>query len=465
MRSVLSCLLILFFACTPLIAQPDVQVGKIDPIKVIWGPQIIYAEVTSSVDYPKFLSASVHIQFNGRYLHPKRAYRTNFLLEPAGTVAMPINLEIPPNFGEANITVELYDVVDTLDPYFPDQKLTEQRSRLVFAVPDELFSYMQERITMPPFADNSPLFDTEVARLAFLLFREGKEDREIARMAKIDSVYLRQIIWKWKYYNFLLETAQDTTLRPTFPIISTAEAEELKPVADKLSEKLSSLIQKNMKGYLKVRDSLVAAGKVNEGDNNVLNPGTLINRPYPMVTAMMLWYSLGRGFIAGTQGIDFYNDTDPCNVHIPLWMYAVRGGDLFNGYQYASFSIDQGSPLVVFADTIPVVKCPELYPYIDRLQPNDWQYAPDGGPEFCALDTSLAHPVLRALSVGTDKILQPAYGELQRIVEKHEPGSFVPGVRWWFWNLVATRTTEILVKNGTITRFGNGHYRMEVIKR
>jgi hypothetical protein len=445
-------------------AQPDIQVGKIDPIKVIWGPQTVYAQVTNTVDYPKLLSACVRINFNGRYLHPKRAYRTNFFIEPQVTVSMPIKLEIPPNFGEANVTLEIYDVVDTLDPFFPEQKLTEERSRLLFAVPDELFSYMQERIAMPPMTDNSPLFDTEVARLAFLLFREGKDDREIARLTKIDTIYLRQIIWKWKYYEFLAVAKQDSSLRPSFPIITITEAEELKPLADKITTQLTALIQKNLKAYGKVRDSLVASGSLTKDSNNVLHGGTILYHPYPVVTALLLWYSLGRGFISGAGGLDFYRETDPCNAHVLPFMYAVQGGNHFNGHQYASFSIQQGLPLVLFADTIPEIRCPEFSPFVDRLQPGDWSYGEHSGPEFFVLDTGLVHPALRALSKGSDKIVQTAFDSLRTTVERYESGSFVPGVCWWFWNLVSTQTTEQLIEKGTLKRYGNGHYRLEVVK-
>lgn len=447
-----------------VMAQPEVQVGKIDPIQIIWGPQTIYAEISSMVDYPKFISASVRIAFTGRYLNPKRVYRSNFVLEPSVTVAMPIKLEIPPNFGEAKITIELYDVIDTLDPYFADQKITEQHSRLLFTVPDELFGYMQERITMPPFTDNSPLFDSEVDRLAFLMMREGKRLPEIASLTKIDSAYLSQLTWKWKYYQFLAIARADSSLRPAFPFITLPEAGEIKPIADKLAEQLAAQIERNMGGFVKVRDSLIAAGSLTRDSNNVLHGGTVLYKPYPVVNALLLWYSLGRGFISGSGVIDFYQETEPCNTLISAWMYAVVGGEHFNGHQHASFSVQYGNPVIQFADTIPVIRCPEQYPYLDRLQPSEWTYTPTGGPEFFAFDTTLIHPALKALGRDTDKMLQTAYADLRTVVEKYEPGAFVAGVRWWFWNLVSTRTNEILLDKKVITRYGNGHYRLEVIK-
>ncbi len=464
MRLVAISLLFVTLLCSPTMAQSDVQVGTIDPMQVLWGPQTIYAQVTSSADYPKFISTQIRIEFTGRYLNPKRSYRSNFVLEPGVTVAMPINFEIPPNWGDAKIDLLMYDVIDTLDVYLPEQKIAEEHSRLTFHLPPELYDYFQERITMPPFSENSPLFDSELLRLAFVLFREGKDDRAISEMTKIDTIYLRKIIWKWKYYDFLVHAKPDSALRPTFPIITTAEAEEIRPIVNKTSSQLVSLIQKNMKSYQRVVDSLMTSGSLPNDTNLVLHGGTVLFQKYPVVTALFLWYHLGRGFVGGNFPLDIYRETDPCNVHVPLWMYAVRGGDLFNGRHFINFSITSGKPILQFADSIPEIRCPENYPYADRLQGNDWNYGANDGPEFFVLDTTFVHPALRALGVGSEKVLQPAYDALRATVEKYEPGSFVPGVNFWFWNQVATQTTDELVKKSVVTRRGNGHYRIEALK-
>jgi hypothetical protein len=464
MRLTAICFVFVVLSGLSAAAQSEVQVGTIDPIKVVWGPQTIYAQITSAVDYPKFISAHVRIEFTGRYLNPKRAYRTNFLLEPGVMVSMPIKFEIPPNWGEAQISLEIYDVVDTLDDYFPDQKIAEEHSRLVFHVPEAMFSYLQERISMPPFTENSPLFDTELARLAFVMFRSGKDDRAIAELTKIDTIYLRQLMWKWKYYSFLIHARPDSALRPTFPIITTAEAEAVRPIAIKTANELAAMIQKNVKGYQKVVDSLRASGSLPNDSNMVLHGGTVLYQQYPVVTALLLWYHLGRGFVGGTYPLDIYRETDPCNTHIPLWMVAVQGGDLFNGHHFINFSVSTGKPIIEFADSIPEIRCPEVSPYADRLQGGEWVYAEADAPEFFTFDTTLVHPALRALSAGSEKILQPAYDSLRTIAERFEANSFVPGVNFWFWNLVATRTVDELTAKGVIRRRGNGHYRIESLQ-
>jgi hypothetical protein len=257
---------------------------------------------------------------------------------------------------------------------------------------------------------------------------------------------------------------EDESYLLTFPFISIDEAEEAKKVAVTLSDTLAAMIESNMALYGKMLDSLVSAGVVDKDSNAFVDGGVVLYRPYPVVSALLLWYHLGQKFITRSAPLMIYDGTDPCNAHIPYYMYAVRGGAIFNGTQFYAFIPIRSIFQILYGDVIPEVECGEDFILKAKLRrPVPWSLAKEFRPESFMLDTLAVKPILNALSVGADSLLVETYFRLRDIAVKYGHKKLLYGERYWFWNLTATRTLKKLVDSGVITRRGNGQFKFDGI--
>ena len=463
-RAINSLSAMIFLFGSALVAQtPDLTVGEIKNPELKWGAQPISLEVTNNVDYPKFLVGTLDLRFEGTYLNPKRRWKVNAILPPSDRATVTLPLDIPVNFGVAEMELTLYDVVDTLDPVTFGTKVMAQNFLLRFKIPDEISSYLQERITFPPMVDNNPLLDNEFTRVVFTMLAEGKTIPEIARLAKVDSLFVYRNINELVSKKLVLRKDKAATL--SFPFLTIKQAEKIKPLAEKTSDQLAALIAENMPAYRRTLDSLIKAGAVAKDSNEFLNGGTVLYRPYPVIAALVLWADLGQKFITDTALLDIYKETDPCNANVPSFMYAVQGGDVFNGHHYVGISSVTGHYTVHFGDRIAPVKCPDIYPFPTILiQGSDWSFDPQFSQEMFMIDPVVTLPAVKSVSAGSLPIVTAALDGLKKELDAIGPNMFTLGSRFWFWNLTASRALDKMVAAGTLTRYGNGQYRLESMR-
>lgn len=457
-------LAILTLAGTALVAQtPDLEVGNIKNPELMWGAQPVSFEVKSNVDYPKFVVATLDLRFEGTYLNPKRRWKVNTIVPPLEPVMVTMPLDIPVNFGIAQIELTLYDVVDTLDPVTFGTRIMGQNFQLRFKIPDEIQSYLQERISFPPMVDNNPMLDNEFTRVLLTMLAEGKMVPEIAKLAKVDSQFVYRNINELASRQLVQRKEQSAILK--FPFLTAKQAERIKPLAEETSEKLAGLFAANIPAYRKTLDSLVAARKVSKDSSDFLNGGTVLYRMYPVVAALVLWGDLGQKFVTDTALLDIYKETDPCNAYIPRYMYAVQGGDVFNGHQYISISAATGHYTLAFGDRAARIKCPDIYPFPSMLfQGSDWNFEAADNQEIFMIDTVIIAPAIAAITAGSEPIVTSALDGLKKGMDELGPNMFTLGSRLWFWNLIASRTVDKMVAAGTLGRDGNGQYRMETMQ-
>lgn len=462
MRLRLTVLMAILLGASTAFAAPDISVGNMDNPEHRWGPQILSLPITNNADYYKFVVVKVTLTFEGEYLNPARGARANYILEPQKTIMVGVPVDVPPNYGIAHIKFEVYDVVDTMDALLPSQNVMNQVAQMRFNVPSGMVPYMQDRLTMTPMVDHNPYLGTEFTRALIMLMKEGKSRAEIAKLAELDTTYLKHLedtLLTWQYFG---RSNKDSSVVPAFPVISAKEAEPIRPLVDKTSTALADLIVKNLPSYKRVLDSLVKAGTLAADSNDFINGGTVLYRVYPVVTALLLWYDLGQGIVAGTTALDVYRDTDPCNANISRFLYAVQGGDLVNGNQYYNYSTETGRSVILFGDRIPVINCPQSFPWKRRLYlSTDYDYDLPDKPELFTFDTTMINPALRALGAGAPAVLQPAVTAFKSTIMKDGSDEFTQGTVLWFWNQVATKTTSKLLVKGVITRRNNGQYRFE----
>jgi hypothetical protein len=465
LRSLVLATALLLIAAFNAMSQSEVATGDMDRPLHQWGTQILGLPLTNNVDYPKFVAVRTLLTFQGTYLNPMRGSRTNYILEPNKAIIVGVRIEIPPNYGVANLKFEVYDVVDTLDNLLPSQKVMDQAMQIRFQAPAGLMPYLQDRLTLTPMLDNNPYLGTEFARVMILMMKEGKNVAQIAKLAELDTTYVRQFqdtLLNWKF--FARSKSADSTVVPAFPVLRDKDAELVRPLVEKTSTALSALIEKNLPAYRRVIDSMIKAGGLPADSDDFMSGGTVLYRSYPVVTALFLWYKLGQEVVGGDTPLDIYKDTDPCNAWVTRYLYGVQGGDLVNGNQYYSYSTATGRSVILFGDRIPTITCPQTWPWKPRMVfQSDYNYDIPNQPEMFTYDTTLVNPALRALSTGAQVILKPAMTSFKADLAKIGPDLFTQGTALWLWNQIASKTTQKLVAKGVIARRNNGQFRFESI--
>ncbi|MBD3404468.1 hypothetical protein GF420_16370 [candidate division GN15 bacterium] len=435
--------------------------GAFDVPLTRWGTQQGTIEVTNEAGYLKFLKIETHLQFEGEYLNPERVERFNYILPPGESRVIDFDISVPGNFGKAMLDITVHDVVDTLDDIFPGQDVFRQSGQIRFKQSSEIVPFMQERLTVPPRVGQSLDFDYEFARLLPLFLSEGKSVAEIAALADTREEYVRRVVDSMEAQQYLASTVEGP--RPTFPVVRLAQAETLKPLADDAAIKLADVIASNLATYRGLLDSLVSAGRLAADSNEVLDGGTVMYRPYPIVGAMLLWFDLGQEFISDPRPLVIFHGSDPCNANIPMYMYLVEGGPVFNGSHYYNLQLERTRFSVNWGDTIPRLECVHNYHSLDRplRDRRDWRYPTDQLPEVHILDTSKVYIGLRHLRAGTVPVITELSDALRQAAEELDLNFRHLGFRYWFWNLVADRTLDNLVERGALVRSEPRYYRFE----
>ncbi len=77
------------------------------------------------------------------------------------------------------------------------------------------------------------------------------------------------------------------------------------------------------------------------------------------------------------------------------------------------------------------------------------------------IDTTVVRPALDALAGDIDSLLVHAYFDLKALSQSYGREKASYGMRYWFWNLVASRTLVKLHEQGIIERRGNGQFKFE----
>jgi hypothetical protein len=460
MMATVTVVAVLIMVAAATAQQPEIRVGKIPFPEHKWGTQSVKFEVTNNTDMLKFLTVETDISFEDSYVNPRRIVRTNFVVPPEAVQELNPELEIPSNYGQLVLWLRIYDVVDTLDDLSLGTKVFEQPFRIKFLAPEDMVPYLQEKLTLPPLVGHYGMFDNEFTRLLPILLKEDKSIPEIAALAATDSAYVQDVVDRLATLRYLMVT--DTAYVPMIPIIPTDYAAEARKLADEASKSLTELLTRQFGNRRKVIDSLVAAGSISGDSTNFYEGSTLLYRPYPFVTALCLWRELGRDFITSTMTpLMIYANTDPCRAHLGVFMYLVQGGDYYNGHQFYDARIARSGLDIRFGDQVPSVDCLPGWERKPILHENsDWKYTEDFTPESFLIDSSFTMPAVRAVTAGAGPILEKAGDDLAALSEKFNHDVLGPGEKFWFWNLVATLTTDQMVEAGTISPLNNGQYRI-----
>ena len=441
-------------------AQPEVTVGDIELSRTKWGEMSIPIEISNNTDNLKFITIQIEINSQGATISSNKNFKTNTFLIPMESKIVDVKLNIPANFGQTDLKFTFYDVVDTLDELLPYQKIFEQPFFLKPRIPEEIYSYLNEKITLPPMVNNSPEFGFEFSRVLLLMIQEGKTVEEIADAAKVDVDIVIKLLSPLVKNNYIKNEQGKYSLN--FPMITVDEAEISRQLALEVADYLSNAIKNDMPLYFNLRDSLVEAGLISADSNEFMNGGVITYNPYAVIGAFLLWYELGQNFITRNIPLIIYDNTNFCKAQIPYYMYAVQGGDVFNGSHFYSINFTKTNYQFQFGDSIPVFKCDD-----DRYKRMYIRWATNNfydlkfNPEVFILDTNVIVPIVNAMGEKHHIYLTEVYNKLFKIADKFGHYKVTFGHRYWFWNLVATRTLEKLVSGGVLKRTGNGQFKMD----
>lgn len=438
---------------------PDIFIKNIDLPNLRWGEHTAEFQAVNKTGYLKFLAVVAEVEFSQSYLAPKRARKSFHILYPEDSLDISAPVEIPGNYGQAKIVIKIYDVVDTADVLLEDQKFYEQPFQIRYSIPEAIARYFAEKITMPPMVEVHPRFDNEFARVLPYLIAEGKSVAQIAELAKADESFVAGVVNDFIANGYLKEN--NGSYEMLFPAVTLAEAELARELSERMSDKLTSIFIDNMPDYKKTLSNMVATGAVSADSNEFLNGGTILYRLYPTIAVLTLWHNLGHQFVTNGGSLVIYSGTDLCNTHIPRYMYAVQGGDLFNGTNFYHHYVGRASYSIFYGDNIPIFDCEEDFAAkYERGNKSRWFYRPEYKPDDFMFDTTIIKPAIDALTDGSDSLLVDTYLELQGIAKKFGRNNVSLGQRYWFWNLTATRTLRKLTEAGLIEPTGNGQFRL-----
>lgn len=439
---------------------PEVTVGEINLSGLRWGPQTATFSVTNNADYEKTISVLTGIMFDGTYMDPHRSHRANYYIAPGETKEISQQFAIPGNYGVAELKIGVYDVVDTLDPLLDYQKVAEQPWRLEYHIPDALLGYFQEEITLPPLVSNNKDFDTEFSRLFVMLLNDGYSYGQIADLIGCDTSFVEYSgrVMQEKGY---MKIANGKPVL-TFPVITEPEAIEARELAEKVADELAGLVEANIPAHRENLKTLAMQKIIPPNEDDFMNGGAALYYTYPTVTALLFWYELGRDFIDPSKQLTIYENTDFCRAHIPLHMYAVQGGPYYNGTALYAAELHAERPQIWFLDSIPDVWCIENFEDAPTLYPGiHWHWVDDIAPEPFVLDTTIIERGLRGIGKGTEALVTKAKAEFKTIEDKYGHKEYLPGARYWFWNIVASRATIKLIDKGVIVRRSDGFFSYE----
>ena len=444
--------------------EREIVVGDVETPSLRWGSQPANVELTNKTDYVKFVVIEAEVTFSDSYLGEPTVARTNHVLEPKGHTVVHPDIVIPANYGRAKMTMRLHDVVDTLDAILPHMQFYEQPFSLSFYMPDAMMPYMQEKITLPPRVDQHKLFSNEFRRALLLLLNDGKTTAEIAKMAVATPAFVEsecQLLIQEG-----LAGMGENGYRPLFAVLTTSDAEKGRALAEEVAMSLAEIISKNIPGYRDALKDLINAAAISPDSNDFISGSSLLYKPYPVISGMLIWHHLGSQFVTGADPFLIYENTDLCNAAIGPYMYVVQGGAFLNGNHFYAELIENNSMKVLFADNEAEFWCPANFERLKKVgRKARWRWERTDLPEFFVLDTAAVRPLVERMAVKTGKVIESAREKVDALIAEQGQSAYERGYRYWFWNVAASLTLRKLTDSGALVRQGNGKFEFDLIEK
>ncbi|MFH1687252.1 MAG: hypothetical protein ABIE70_06975 [bacterium] len=436
----------------------DFSAGGLSDLR--WGVHELPLTITSKSDDLHFIVVTTETDFPGIYNTSVRSSKLNAILLPGEQKVIRPGLLIPGNYGPAEISITVYDVVDTLDVLMPKYIRWQKHRQVDYNPPRVIEPYRTTPIQLPPRVADHPYFDNELARLMLVLIDERKSVAEIAEMTGADSGVVGEVLAQLMSRNHVQNT--DDGLRVLFPIISQEQVLATQPIIDDLVPKLVTQVKDNWDDFERVVDSLIAVGEMTADTNLTMDPGAALHHRFPTVGCLLLWNEWGRSFITRAAPLVIYDKTDPCDANIGTYMYAARATSEQIGEHYFTQDLGRGGYSMNYADWPLGIICEEQFlRKVATGRTANLSYDEVSRPVTHAFDSAVVRPAIGALAAGADSLLFSTYEQVRDLAVEHGHARLDFGQRYWFWNVVATRTLKGLVADGFVSRPESGHVRLQ----
>lgn len=463
MKKTVMITLLMLFTLITLSKGNDLAVEKVTLPEITWGEKYANLVVDNTTGNPKYLVVMTEVKINNNDAF-SRSTRSNYFILPDQTANLSQKLLVPGSFGSGVIEFKFYDVIDTLDEILDYQLFDTKKLDFTFTLPEKLKKYTEFPVLFPPRVDEHPYFNDDFTKIFLAMCAEGQSITDINLATDTDVDFIINIANRLVERRLIKKGDNSYQLR--FPFIKSAEAKDVYAIAEATSEKLAAAIEANMTGYWPKVDSLIEAKIIPRDSNDFLSGATLLYKPHPMVSVMLLWYSLGRKFITRSAPLLIYDGTDICNADIYQYMYAINADSQYYNDQFYYQFQSPSEYAMTYSRTKPDITCSGdfLMEKAHGKKPQ-WRYTHPVYPEFFIVDTVTANPFIDMLSQNTDQIITDAYNQLDKINLKYGRGRVDFGYRYWFWSLASNLTLEKLEAKGVIDKPENPYYRMDAINR
>ena len=321
----LICSLLILMAYPALADPADFNIGEIELSDAAWGHQTARFKLNYTGDNYTFIVAASLVQFFGGDLTPSRYEKKAFLLGPETTVDIDLPVNIPGNFGDCEVEIYLYDVIDTLDEVFESQKFFTRSLPLAFPVPESLKKEVGFNIALPKFVEKNEVFDNHFSRILIMLLDEGKNPGEIARLCKTDEEFVKAAIAVLQHDGYLKSEMHRPV--PDFAVINRDKIKKIRPYIESAVEALYSRISENFAGFDSCIQAMITDGRLTKDKQDALHGGTVLYHVYPFTMTLFLWDLLGREFVNDGKPFNIFEGSEPCNAVMSDFMYIIEGSE------------------------------------------------------------------------------------------------------------------------------------------
>jgi len=458
-KSLIMALLVVVLGVASIQAQSQLEILSVEEPDWSWGSQAIQLKVRNHGEYVRFIVITTEFLSSGTDGVWQVKSRFSSMVDPDKVTALAPVVSIPGNYGSATVRLSCYDVVDTLDVVLPGQKLNDTTFSFAIEMPETAREWVDKNLILPPRVEQHLYFDDEFSRLLIKFIAAGKPIEEMTRICGAKGTYIRSVLHRMRRHG--LVRFGETALELTFPYITSEEATACAPLAHKTAGLLAETISANLVGYEERLDSLVKAGLVPDDRDNLINGTMLLYQPFVMVSAMLMWYDLGSLFVTDGKPLRVFEGTDICNASNVNFMYAVEGDESLTGHHLFAALARRDGEGILFADHVPIVVCSGNYPARPGVPARaTFSHDPNDRPEFFFMDTTIARPVLEFLDRGTDLILSETNEALTGLTGHHGRSELTPAFKYWFWNIVATKTLDLLLEKKALQGRGTNHFQL-----
>ncbi len=452
-RTVLILLIVILWVVS--IQAQDLTVSNIELPDARWGDHSIKVEVDNSGYAYKFIIAHTEVSFIEGILLPSRHYWQVVFSEPESNVKADIPVYVPACYGKVQISLKMYDVIDTLDVLLESQKFFEKEVTNDFPVPSQIQNMID--IGLPVLARQNELIDNTFTRILMVLLGQGKNVEEIAAMCGADQEFVQSTVTLLHREKYLYLVGE--RYKPNFMIIDNDMVDNLRPAIDEAVDQLYNAIVSNLPEYDKIVTEMVKSGQLSKDANNALDPGVVLHHKYPLIMTFLLWNLLGRDFINGGMPFNILEGSDPCGGYMGDFFYLVEGGEKNTGRSFYYQEKTSKGDAVYCGYGYFGIRCPRNY---QELKSENkyirWIFSRESNELAFLFNSETLVAPAKSLLPGTAETVSTLLGNLEVSFAGMAFDKYQRGAKYWCWNIVVTRLLDKFEENGIMEKEGSGLY-------